>query len=324
MGVKVFTRIPAGQYPFHTHPIGDAMHTDLASFLLAKDAAGLSRNTLHWYEMFVRRYLDWSDVHKAPIKKPETVEAFLASLRKRNLSAFTISGCYRALSVYYKWLVQRGKLHHSPLSQVQAPRTPKQRKRNVSATQFQNLYDSITGHSWIDYRDRAALLILFYSGLRANELLGLRVAGIDYERRILHVMAGKGGADRDVPFIHAAADQLRDYLCSRPASDEPYLFLAGNRHLTEAIGPLTYSGLTQMVRRRCARLGIPRINLHSFRHGYAMLFLNEGGMELGAVSQTMGHSSVEVTRRFYADYATVALRERYDEALTHMGQHATS
>lgn len=299
------------------------MSTDLSAFLLAKQAAGLSSNTLAWYEMFVRNFIDWSTARSQPIKKPETVEAFLASLRQRNLSAFTISGCYRALSVYFKWLVQRGKLPQSPIAQVQPPRTPKSRKRNVTASQFQRLYTSICGETWLDYRDRAALLILFYSGLRANELLGLRLDSIDYTHRLLHVVTGKGGTDRDVPFTTEAADQLRAYLADRPPSDSRSLFLAGNRHRTLAVGPLTYSGLTQMVRRRCARIGIPRISLHSFRHGYAMLFLNEGGMELGAVSQTMGHSSVDVTRRFYADFSTSALRQRYDNALANIAHSIT-
>ena len=291
------------------------MSTDLHYFLIAKAAAGLSANTLIWYEKFVSQFLAWAEAAQRPIKKPETAEAFLASLRQRKLSANTISGCYRALSVYFKWLVQRGRLRTSPLDQVQAPRTPKQRKRHVTIAEFNSLYRSITGHHWLDHRDRAMLLILFYSGLRANELLALQPAHVDLEHDILKVVNGKGGSDRDVPYMGEVSEQLAAYLAARPPCDMERLFVASGPTVAQVQGPLTYGGLSQMVRRRCALVPMPRINLHAFRHGYAMLFLNEGEMELGAVSQTMGHSSVDLTRRFYADFATTALRQRYNAAM---------
>lgn len=289
--------------------------SDLAAFLVAKRAAGLSPATLHWYEKFIRRYLDWSVSRQLPNKKPETVEAWLASLREQMLSAFTVSGCYRCLSVYFKWLVRRGRLSASPMAQVQPPRLPKRRKRHVTASEFRKLYKSISGASWCDHRDRAILLILMYSGLRANELLALRPEHIDYTSELLHIVAGKGGQDRDVPFTTGVADQLRAYLAARPPYQGQRLFVACAGRLDTVRGPLTYGGLRQMMRRRCQAAGVPTINLHAFRHGYAMLFLNDGGMELGLVSQTMGHSSVEVTRRFYAEYATATMRDRYHNAL---------
>lgn len=297
--------------------------TDLAAFLTAKDAAGLSPATLLWYEKRIRQFLEWSQEANRPfvgdeleaIKKPETVEAFLASLRERDISAFTISGVYRALHVYYRWLVQRRKLDASPLDQVQPPRVPRQRKKHVTHAQFTRLYRGITGTNWLDARDRAALLILFYSGLRANELLGLRVEDVDVEQGILRVVQGKGGRDRDVPFADAVAVQVRNYLNERPDYRGRKLFVASGPRVTDVSGPLTYWGLTQMVRRRCEACGLPRLGLHAFRHGYAMLFLNEGAMELPAVAATLGHSSVEVTRRFYADFTTNTLVDRYQDAL---------
>lgn len=291
------------------------MIDDLTAFLTAKRAAGLSPATLRWYEQFIRRYVAWSASTQLPNKKPETVEAWLASLREQMLSAFTISGCYRCLSVYFKWLVERGRLRTSPMTHIQPPRVPKQRKRHVTAAAFRRLYKSIDGDGWLDARDRAMLLILMYSGLRANELLGLKLEHIDEAAGVLRVVAGKGRIDRDVPFTSGVPDQMRLYLAHRPACAFQRAFVAAGKTPREVAGPLTYSGLTQMVRRRCAAAGIPRINLHSFRHGYAMLFLNEGEMELGLVSQTMGHSSVDITRRFYADYATTTMRERYNEAI---------
>lgn len=290
----------------------------LGAFLVAKEAAGCAPATLHWYEMFVSQFLDWSEEMKLPIKKPETVEAFLATLRKRDLSAYTISGCYRALSVYFNWLVQRRGLRVSPLVAVQAPRLPKQRKRHVSAAQFDALYSSIDGDTWFDYRDRAILLTLYYSGLRANELLSLKLDDVDRSRHLLKVNAGKGNEDRDVPFIPVMLTQLDGYIAVRPVTNSQRLFVAAGKRPDVVQGPLSYDGLKQMMRRRCAAAGLPRLGLHPFRHGFAMLFLNEGEMDLAVVSKTLGHSSVEVTRKFYADFTTTTLRTKYGQALAHI------
>lgn len=292
--------------------------SDLAAFLVAKEAAGCAPTTLHWYEMFVGQFLDWSAVMKMPIKKPETVEAFLATLRKRDLSAYTISGCYRALSVYFNWLVQRRGLRVSPLAAVQAPKLPKSRRRHVSPAQYAALYASIDGDSWFDHRDRAILLTLYYSGLRANELLALKWADLDRHHHLLKVNAGKGGDDRDVPFVPAMLAELDGYAAVRPPTSSQRIFVAAGKRPDVVAGPLSYDGLKQMMRRRCNAAGLPRLGLHPFRHGFAMLFLNEGEMELAVVSKAMGHSSVEVTRRFYADYSTNSIRARYGDALANI------
>lgn len=291
------------------------MHPDLTAFLTAKAAAGLSVSTLDWYARLVGQFLAWADERKLEIKKPETVEGFLTDLRYRKLSPFTISGCYRSLSAYFKWLVQRKKLRTSPMALVQRPKLPKQRKRHVTQPQFNKLYTSITGESWTDYRDRAILLILYYSGLRANELLSLRHDSIDRQRGVIIVEGGKGDKDRDVPYDPDAIDMLDVYLCLCPGYNPDHLFLAGGGVHNSLRGPLTFNGLSQMVRRRCEQAGMARLGLHAFRHGFAMLFLNEGGMELASVSKSLGHSSVDLTRRFYADYETTTLRLKYHTAL---------
>lgn len=291
------------------------MSADLSAFLVAKRAAGLSPLTTHWYEKFLGRYLAWCEENKLPIKKPETVEGFLSDLRARKLSPYTISGCYRSLNAYYKWLVQRGKLKSSPMALVQRPKVPKTRKKHVTDQQFKQLYGSITGQTWLDYRDRAILQILMFSGLRAQEIVNLTLDSVDRERYILHVRQGKGGHDRDVPFAPDMLIELDGYLERRPPANTDALFIACSGVLDVPRGPLTFYGLTTMIRRRCTQAGMPRIGLHAFRHGYAMLFLNEGEMELAAVSKTLGHSSVDLTRRFYADFETTSLRREYGKAL---------
>lgn len=283
------------------------MHPDLDAFLTAKSAAGLSSGTIHWYATLLGQFLEWAACKNLETKKPETVEGYLSSLRLRRLSPFTISDCHRALVVYFKWLCNRNLVGVSPMTLVQRPKLPKSRKRHVTLEQFEILYSSINGTDWLDYRDRSILLLLFYSGPRASELLGLSLACLDREQRIIHINGGKGDRDRDVPYSPALLPELDTYLALCPLIVNEHLFVT-------AKGLLSYGGLSQMVRRRCEQAAMPRLGLHSFRHGFAMMFLNLGEMELGAVSKTLGHSSVDLTRRFYADFETSSLVRRYDKA----------
>jgi integrase/recombinase XerD len=293
------------------------MPTELAAFIVSKTATGLSPATVKWYAMFVRLYATWAHGQGLQMEKPETVEGFMAHLRTGGRSAFTISGCYRALSVYFAWLVQRRKLRRSPMSVIPKPQTPTKRVRFISATQFQRLYDSVPDTHWWQLRDRAILLVLFYTGLRANELLGLRLESIDRDRMILLVSDGKGGKDRDVPCAPMILDAIDLYVAKRPAYNGSELFLSRRNSGSDAKGPLVYDGLKQMLRRRCRLAGLPQFSAHKFRHAYAMVFAN-AGMPLSALAATMGHSSVAVTEKFYARWQTENLSAVYNKALARM------
>lgn len=288
------------------------MYAYLDAFVTSKTAAGLSLRTVEWYADFVRQYAAWSGRCDAPIEKPETVEGYLAHLRREGRSAFTISGCYRALSVYFKWLVARRYLVESPLELVPPPRTPIKRTAHITAAQFKRLYESIDGDHWWDVRDRAILLTLFYCGLRANELLGLRLEDVDRERLLL-LVNGKGGKARDVPCTAEVIAAIDSYLSIRPAYPGQRLILASDRDRSHA-HPMAYDGLKEMMRRRCRHAGLPHYSAHKFRHGYAMALLN-AQMPLSALTASMGHSSVQVTEKFYARWQTQSLSDVYNQAI---------
>lgn len=293
------------------------MHSDLAAFVLSKTAIGLSVRTVQWYASFVTQYQVWADKCGAPIEQPETVEGYMAHLRMEGRSAFTVSGCYRSLSVFFKWMVERRGLTPSPMDVIPRPQTPIRRVPYITANQFNRLYDSIPGHHWWEERDRAILLTLFYCGVRASELIGLRLDSIDRERLILLVHAGKGDKDRDVPCTAEVIAAIDLYLSLRPNYCGDRLFIARDKGSYAPRGPLAYDGLKEMLRRRCKAAGLPHFSAHKFRHGYAMAFAN-ASMPLSALAATMGHSSVNVTERFYARWQTESLSAIYNAAVRKM------
>lgn len=294
------------------------MHPDLAAFAISKTAIGLSTLTVDWYTSFVRRYSEWASKINAPTEKPETVEGYLAYLRTGGYSAKTISGCYRSLSVFFNWMGERRGLKPSPMDVIPRPTAPIKRVAHITAGQFQRLYNSVPGHRWWEERDRAILLMLFYSGLRASELLALRVSSVDRERMILLVTEGKGGKDRDVPCTGETVIQLDRYLEILPPYPSDALFIGRDKGSFSPRGPFLYDGLKEMLRRRCKAAGMAHYSAHKFRHGYAMTFAN-AGMPLSALAASMGHSSVSVTERFYARWQTANLSAVYNEALQKIG-----
>lgn len=281
----------------------------LARFLVAKTAAGLSLRTLAWYEDQIGVYLrTGGSLDEQPI------ETYLARQRAAGYSPATVAARYRSLRVWCTWLARRGLIDANPFEHIARPRVPKARVRHVTGAEFRRLYESVgDGGAWPEYRDRCLMLILFWSGLRVSELVHLTAQAIDTHRRLIFVRSGKGDKDRLVPCHPGVAAQLVGYLFTRPAWDGPELWLSNDGYFG-ARGPLTAEGVRQMLRRRCKAAPMRHLNPHSFRHGYAMMMLN-AGMDMSAVADTMGHSSVKVTEATYARWLTGPLQREYEDAL---------
>jgi integrase/recombinase XerC len=154
-------------------------------------------------------------------------------------------------------------------------------------------------------RDRAALELLYGSGLRVGEVAGLTVDRIDVPRGRVLVL-GKGSKERDVPISEYAADALRDYL----GEGRPQMASEGSRHLffNRRRKPFSERDIRSMVERYGATL-LPgrRVTPHTLRHSFATHLL-EGGADIRAVQELLGHASVATTQR----YTHVSRRRLFD------------
>lgn len=294
-------------------------------FLASKRAAGLSARTVEWYDGQLRWFFGWLEaagVSGESWLQPSTVRAALAAENGRveagEISAHTLEARYRALSAFFSWLrewlrEERG-CAVDPMRGVKRPKTPKKTPRRTTVDQVNQLLAAIPeAGDWVDLRDRLAILLLFWLGLRRSEVVGLHAADFDMGRRQVVIRGAKGDKDRILPFPPVVGAALLSYAMSRPPQEEGlFLSASGWRNVR---GKLTANGLRQMVHRRCADAGLPPLNPHSFRHGLAMAMLNEGGADLAVVSRMLGHSSVTVTRRFYADYTDDGLKNAYNAAV---------
>ena len=281
-------------------------------FLESRTAQGCSAKTILWYGYHLRRYAAWATEAAAGAAwlRPETIDKFLASERTAGLSPHTVRARYVALKAFLDWLVKRELLTSNPMGVITRPKVPKHIPRQTQIEEFRKLLDSIPYDRWLDLRDRVIVQFLFMSGLRREELAGLKIADVAVFAQRITVRDGKGGKDRIVPFPETARPDLLAYLYQRPCWQGDDLFLSDDGNGSPR-GALTGEGVRQMLLRRCKKAGVRYLNPHSFRHGFAMTMLNAGA-EMSSVSAMMGHASVKTTEDFYAEWLINELQAAYN------------
>jgi len=293
----------------------------LVMFLAGHASAGHSTSTIGWYEYEIRRFLVWlqeHQYHNGNWLRPEIIEAYLACARQRGNQPATVAGHYRALRGFFAWLVQRGYIDASPLEHVQPPKVPRTQPKRAALDEYARLLDSIPQGSWIELRDRLVISVLFLCGLRRNECASLTATDFRTDEHLLIVRHGKGGHDRLVPLLPAVERALVAYLWLRPDTQTGALFLAANG-AGNPVGAMSSSAIYQMLRRRCYRIGLRRLNPHSFRHGLAMLLLNQGG-DMSLVQKVLGHAQIATTAKHYAEWLTEGMLREFAVKMRGVGK----
>jgi integrase/recombinase XerC len=183
------------------------------------------------------------------------------------------------------------RLTHNPAHEVRAPKAARRLPRTLDADQMARLLE-ITARDALSTRDRAIMELLYSSGLRLAELVGLEVGSLDLEDRLVHVL-GKGSKARIVPVGRAAASALRAWLKERAGlarRGESALFLGrgGSR-----LGARAVQRRVALWARRQG-LGVP-VHPHLFRHSFASHLLESSG-ELRGVQELLGHADIATTQ----------------------------
>ena len=258
---------------------------------------GLARNTLDAYGRDLTRYLDF--LEKEGITAPDavgpaTVLRFLGVLKGDGLSPRSRARTLVALRMFHKFLLAEGLCAVNPASRVEAPRSLQPLPHTLSPAEVERLLAAPAGETPLDLRDRAMLELLYATGLRVSELVGLRPGAVQFEVGYL-IAFGKRSKERIVPLGDAAIDELRRYLrYGRPAltakGDSGFLFVnrSGNG--------LTRQGFWKMIKRRSLEAGINKnITPHTLRHSFATHLL-ENGADLRAVQMMLGHADISTTQ----------------------------
>jgi integrase/recombinase XerC len=291
------------------------LELQIQAFREELERQNVSAHTLKAYGGDLRDFLEY---FTPPGEQPPLPDQFdvlkmrewMASLHSKGNSAVSIRRKVSALRMFFKFLTREGHAPTNPARLVRLPKAPKKLPVVMTAEQTGVLLDGV-GKNDVSRphpkRDVAMLELLYGSGLRVSELVGLDLQDVDHTDRWLRVR-GKGRKERQVPFPGKAAKALHTYLMERHARpDENGVFV--NHHGRR----ITATGVRKIVKYYALNLaGDKEIHPHSFRHAFATHLLGDGA-DLRAIQELLGHARLSTTQK-YTQLSLTELMAVYDKA----------
>lgn len=272
--------------------------SDVRAFLLDCEAARLSPNSIKFYRLKLVDFAQFADMRGCDAVAsltPTHIREFFIEYGKTH-SPGGIHAAWRAVRAFMRWLMREGILEKDPSIQVRTPKVDSEPLEPVSEAHVRALVDVCPKNNYVGLRDRAILMTLVDTGLRANELLSLNIGDVDLKTGSVLVRKGKNRKPR-VTFVGPSTRKaILNYLRTRAvaADDAPLWVAYDTGHGTNRI---TYGGLRDMVQRRAKNAGIPTPTLHSFRRAFALTMLRNGA-DIVSLTRMMGHGSLPVLMRY--------------------------
>ena len=266
----------------------------------------LEGNTVNSYWYDLEKYIKYLvedlkilDINK--IKKRD-IDFFISSLsyykkvnNKIKYRESSISRYVSSIKGFHFYLLEQDIARKDPSEKITSPKIKKKIPIILSVEEIDSIVESINLNKSIDYRDRAIISLLYSSGIRISELIKLNLIDFNIDNSILSV-SGKGNKERLVPVGEKAMiylmSYIQDYRTSfiKKSNSMGYLFL-NNRGTA-----LSRMGLWNIIKKRVSNSPLnKKITPHIFRHSFAT-HLIEGGADLVAVQQMLGHSDISTTQ----------------------------
>ena len=281
-----------------------------------------SPKTLEAYRRDVRQFLDFLVEHlgSPPSLKdlaaltPADVRAFLARRRAEGIGSRSLMRTLAGIRGFARYLERNGKGRVGALAAVRAPKIGKTLPRPLPVSAARRIADSdLHGDEnaapWVRARDAAVLALLYGSGLRISEALGLKRADVGNCARDAITVTGKGRKQRMVPVLPQVQKLVADYvaLCPYDLPQDGPLFVGAKG------GPLSPRIVQLVMARLRGALGLPETATpHALRHSFATHLLARGG-DLRAIQELLGHASLATTQ-IYTEVDAERLIEAYRNA----------
>ena len=287
------------------------MQVQLAAYLnYLKSERQVSAHTLSAYQGDLQKVLDfaqqqnlpaWQELHVAHMRQ------LVAQLHQGGLSGRSIARLLSAVRGLYAYFVREGLCQHDPAAGIRPPKGPRKLPKVLDVDRAQQLLDSPVADDFSACRDHAILELLYSSGLRLSELVGLNLADIDLAQGLVLVL-GKGNKQRMLPVGSKAITAIQHWLIVREQvqSQESALFIGvrGRRMSPQLV--------RERVRQAGARELGQHLHPHMLRHSFASHML-ESSHDLRAVQELLGHADISTTQ-IYTHLDFQHLAQVYDQA----------
>lgn len=284
----------------------------LKSFLVHLEAErGLSANTVESYGRDMAKLLEFLAKSRISLRRAdeETLIKFIHGQSRQGLSSRSLARLISSMRAFFRYMVLDGNLPKNPAADLTAPKSWLALPKYLTVPEVERLLAQPDPAKPRGLRDKAMLEVLYSSGLRVSELVGLRCVDLNLQEGFL-LCRGKGGKERIVPVGRAAADAVEKYLDkARPAlakRNTESLFL------TRRGGAFTRQGFWKLLCAYGRSAGLSRkIHPHVLRHSFATHLL-ERGADLRSVQLMLGHSQITTTQ-IYTHVSRERLRRVYDQ-----------
>jgi len=278
-----------------------------------RDVKQASKNTLSSYLRDVNQFRHYwhqsvgSELHHATGRD---LEEYIKWLRKNGKSTATVSRCIASLRSFFHFLVDQDKMHLNPASSLVPDKTEKKLPQILTNREVELLLDQPACIDPKGYRDKAMLELLYATGIRVSELIGLDVGDVNLSVGIIRCRSGE--KERMIPLYPAAIDALDAYINRiRPhmlsTRDEEALFvnMSGDR--------MSRQGFWKIIKLYQERAKINKeITPHTLRHSFAAHLL-ENGADLRSIQEMLGHADISSTQ-VYAQLVKSQLKDVYQKA----------
>jgi integrase/recombinase XerD len=278
-------------------------------------ADGLSKNTLGAYRSDLALFAAWLGAQGKSIVGADgtAINAYLAHLHARpgGIKATSQRRLMASLRRCYRWLLDQGRVQRRSAAQHRQAAAGAALSQDAVGKQVEDLLDAPDLNTPLGLRDRAMLELLYATGLRVSELVGIRLFELSLNDNVVRVM-GKGSKERLVPLGEVAADWLRRYLAGsrnellkQRVSDAIFITVRG--------AAMTRQMFWNLVKKYALRVGIPqqRISPHVLRHAFATHLLNHGA-DLRVVQLLLGHADISTTQ-VYTHVARERLKQLHHQ-----------
>jgi integrase/recombinase XerD len=273
---------------------------------------GLSRNTLKSYRYDLLRLVDTLQLQDKPIADAQRGDllAFLAGEVEKGRSPRSLARYLSGFRQFYRWLVRESIITEDPTALIESPKLGRGLPKALSETQVEALLTAPDTETTIGLRDRAMLEVLYATGLRVSEMVGLELANLNLIQGVVRVV-GTGGKERLVPLGDTSVEWLQRY----QASARKTLMKDGQSEfvfVTARQTGMTRQAFWHMIRRHAQLCGFERsISPHMLRHSFATHLLNHGA-DLRVVQLLLGHSDLSTTQ-IYTHVAREGLKRLHQK-----------
>ncbi len=271
------------------------LETWLDAFLVDRKAQNMARGTLKFYKNKLgvfAKYCDSQEVKLITQIDPNLIRDFIFYLEARGHNAGGIHGFYRTLKTFLRWWENEIEPEgwKNPIKKVKAPRVPVEPLDPVDIDNVRAMLDICPKNTLTGLRDKAIMLFLLDSGVRASELLSINLDDINLVSGEILIRQGKGRKPRFVFIGSRTRKAVRAYLKIRH-DFLPVLWINKNQE------PLAYWGLNAMIRYRAFKAKVAIPSIHGFRRWFALTCLRAGA-NVYSIQELMGRADLQVLKRY--------------------------